>query len=94
MLELVERCDPALEQRAAIDRRLDSLRAAIEKTNAECVLQAGNDLGDGRLGDAELGRGLGHAAGVHDREKNLQVAKAQATADAIFPGGGRHRKFL
>jgi hypothetical protein len=85
---------PTLEQCATIDRRLDPLRTPVEETDAECVLQAGNDFRDGRLGDTEFVGGLGHAAALHDRKKDLQVAKAEAPADAIFRSGGGHREIL
>jgi hypothetical protein len=58
------------------------------------VLQAGDDFRDGRLGDTEFVGGLGHAAAVHDREEDLQVAKAEAPADTIFRSGRGHRKIL
>src|SRR5207244_3582862 len=84
LLEFVECCDPTVEQCATIDRRLDSPGAAVEETNAECLLQAGDDFRDGRLSNAKFAGGLSHAAALHDREKDLEVAKAEAPADAIF----------
>ena len=48
------------------------------------LLQAGDDFRDGRLSNAKFAGGLRHAATLHDREKDLEVAKAEAPADAIF----------
>jgi len=84
LFEFVECCDSTVEQCATIDRRLDSPGAAVEEANAECLLQAGNDFRDGGLSNAKFAGGLGHAAALHDREKDLEVAKAEAAADAIF----------
>jgi hypothetical protein len=36
------------------------------------------------LSNAKFAGGLGHAAALHDREKDLEVAEAKAPADAIF----------
>ena len=94
LFDFVGCCNPTLEQCATINRRFDPTRAAVEKTHVECVLQAGNDFLDGRLSNAEFFGGLGHAATLHDREKNLQVLKTQPPTDAIFGGGPGHRKFL
>src|SRR5437016_14373569 len=44
LFQFIESCDPTLEEGATIDGRLDALGAAVEETNAECVLQAGNDF--------------------------------------------------
>src|SRR5215470_1708735 len=42
LLELVEHRNAALEERAAINRRLNAVRAAIEKLHAERVLEIGD----------------------------------------------------
>ncbi len=84
LFEFVECCDSTIEQCATIDCRLDSSGAAVEETNTECLFQAGDDFRDGRLSNAKFAGGLGHAAALHDREKDLEVAKAKAPADAIF----------
>jgi hypothetical protein len=92
--ELVEGGASAPEQSLAVDRGLDPARAAIEQADAEHLLQSGDDVGHGRLRQPELARRPGHAAGLDDGGQDLQIAKAQAAADAFFGVEFRHRKFL
>ena len=92
--QLVE-CHPAArEQRAGIHRRLDAARAAIEKPRAQSMLQIGDHLRHGWLGNPELYRRLGQAARLHDREEHAQVPQAQASADVIVPVGYLDHKRL
>ena len=59
----------------------DPARRAIEQTGREEVLELGDDFRNGGLREVQLPGGLGHAAGVDDREKDPQVAELQALAD-------------
>lgn len=93
-LRFIECGDPALEKRTAIHGGLSSLRAPVKEADAERVLQAGDDFRNGGLRDAEFGGRLGHAAALHDREENLQVVEAQASAYARFRAKPGHRHSL
>src|SRR5262249_26613620 len=85
LLELVENDGPALEQGAAVDRRLDTLRIAVKQAHAEGMLQIGDHLGDGRLRNAEMCRRLGHAAALHDGEEHVEIAQPETAANLAFP---------
>src|SRR5262249_15176070 len=85
LLELVERDRAALEQGTAIHGRLDALGAAVEQPHAQRMLEVGDDLRNGGLRHPELCGRLGHAAALHDREEDMQVAQPQPTADLALP---------
>ena len=85
LFELVEDHVATIEQGPSVDRRLDALRAAIEKSHPQRVLQVGDRFGNGRLGHAELSGALGHAAALGDRGKDVEVTQLEATADAALP---------
>src|SRR5262249_60714161 len=85
LFELVENGKAAPKQRASVDGRLDALPAAVEQGDAERVLHVGDRSRHGWLRDREPRRGLRHAAGVSDREQNIQIAECEPTADAVIP---------
>jgi hypothetical protein len=83
--QLVEDHAPALDQKPAAFGELDPLRRAIEKRSADSVLQVCHGLGDGRLGQRQVCRRLGHAAQLGDGLQRMQVLEPDAAADAIVP---------
>ena len=48
------------------------------------MLEAGDNVRNGGLSQSELGCGFGHAAALHDREKDLQVPEPQAPTDMVL----------
>ena len=74
-----------------VDRKCDPTRIAIEQTDRKHLLKASDDVRHGGLSEPELVRRLGHAAAVHDREKDLQVPKFKPAADMVFGGNVSHR---
>ena len=73
----------ALEQRAAVLGRLDTLRIAVEKAHADRVFQVRDRSGNGGLsGVQERGR-LAHAAGLHHGHQHVEVVQLHPTSDAI-----------
>jgi hypothetical protein len=48
------------------------------------------------LGHSKMSSALGHAAPVHHREKDMQIAQFEATTETTFPGQDRagHRLSL
>ena len=73
--QFIERGEPVLENGATIERRLDTLPAAFEKTHAERVLQIGNRLRHDRMRNRETLGSLRHAAALHGGEQNVHVAQ-------------------
>src|SRR5262245_57978887 len=78
---VIEDGDAALEQRTAIERRLDALRAAVEQANAEEMFEIGDDLRDDRLRHRELLSGLAHASPLRDRHRDMEVLQLQPMSD-------------
>jgi hypothetical protein len=73
------------QQRAPIGGRFRALRRAVEETHAKCVLEVGNRLRHHRVRDGQaIGRAR-HAAGLHHRQKDMQVAQLEPAADAVAP---------
>ena len=85
LFKFVERGVAASEQSAAVHGGLDASPAAVEQTDLERVFQIGNDLGNGRLRDAQSLRGPRHAAFRRDGCKNVEIAQPQMPSDPIFP---------
>ena len=83
--QFVESGKAAPLERSAIRGRLDALSFAIEQPHAQRVLKVGDDLGHGRLRDAELLGRLGHASDPNDRRKHVEIAQTQAPANLAFP---------
>src|SRR6202008_3449897 len=78
---LVKGREAALEESMAIDRRLDSLRTTVEQFDPDSVLEIGDHLRHAGLRYTEMRGRLGHAAALHDGEKEMQIAQPQAAAD-------------
>ena len=73
------------------------MRSAIDEAGAECALEIGDRLRDGRLSYRQVRRSLRHAAELRDGEQNLQVAQGHAPAHANVGSRGLlhgHKKFL
>jgi hypothetical protein len=68
------------------------LRPAIEQPHTKRVLEVADRLRHRRLRDVELLSRLGHAAPLHDREKDVQIAQPKTSADPALPinRGFRH----
>ncbi len=83
LAQLVENSYSAIEQRATILGRLDTLALAVEQAHAERVLQVGNRFRNVGLGGVQLLRRLPHAAGLHDCHKDVHVLQPDPSADAV-----------
>src|SRR5262245_36785112 len=95
LLQFIKDRDAALEQRVAVDRRLDAERASVEQPDAESMLQIGDHFRYGRLGDAQLLRRLAHAAALDNREKHMQIAQLEPATHLLLPiDPARHRGTL
>jgi len=84
LLQLIECRPSARKQSATVDRGLDPLRIAIKQAHRKHVLKAGDNVRNGGLSQSELGSRFGHTAGLHNREKDLQVPESQASADMLL----------
>src|SRR5262245_4835192 len=59
------------------------------------MLQVGDDLRHGRMGNTEMLGSLGETSRLHDREKHAQVPQPQSASDVIVPIGYlRHKRPL
>ena len=76
----------ALYQRLAVRGRRDAVTTAVEQAQAQRVLHVCNGFRHRGLRHREFGRGLGHAAALHDGHQQMQVAQFEAASDAISPG--------
>src|SRR5262249_28337139 len=85
--QVVERRGRPFDERAAVERRLDTARRAIEQTDAKCQLHSGNRLRHSRLRQCELCRSLSHAAGLRDEIENAQVAQPKPPQRALAEDG-------
>src|SRR5262249_4401161 len=86
--KIVENGRAPLEQGATIERRFDAMRAAIEQAHAEGTFEVGDYLGYDRLCNRKaLGR-LPHAARLHDRQQDIEMAQLETAADLF---GTTHR---
>jgi hypothetical protein len=83
--KVVEGGDAAVEQGTAVHRRLDSMRTAIEKTDADRMFQLPDRLRHYRLGDRKILRRLYHAARLHHGHQYMQVSQLEAAADPVRP---------
>lgn len=84
--QLVEDRRATLEQGATVGRGFYAVAAAIEKPNSEPAFYVGNCPRYCRLGNCELGGGLGHASPPRDDEQDLQVAQFEAPPGLIDGG--------
>jgi hypothetical protein len=83
LTQLVEHRDAALYKRPAIGGGLDPLPAPVEKTHPERMLEIGDGFRNRRLRDTQTANGLSHAAGIDDREENIEVAQFEAVLEAF-----------
>ena len=83
MPEFIEDGDASLDERAAIRRRLDAARPAIEERYAERVLHIGDCPRDGGLGNCKLCGGLRHASGLRHSKKNVQLMQLEVAHAVI-----------
>ncbi len=67
LFQLVESREAAPLEGSAIGGGLYALRLAVEQPYTEGMLEIGNYLGNGWLGNSELLRRLGHASEADDR---------------------------
>ena len=74
-----------IEEGTAVDGWLDAAPAAIQKAHPERLLEAGDGRRHDRLRDGEMVCRLRHAAPLHHREQDMQVAQFEAPADPIGP---------
>src|SRR5262249_5636955 len=85
LFQLIKYDRATLGQCITVQRRLDPPWAPVKKLDTDSGLQVPDCLGNGRLGHAEMRRCLGHTAGLHDREKYVQVPQPKAAADSALP---------
>ena len=83
--QFVECRKTATDEGAPVSRRFDSLRAAVEQRNANCMLKLGNRLRHDRHRDGKLAGRLGHAAGLHDGLEYVEIPQLDAAADPVCP---------
>jgi len=66
------------QERLAVRGEPDAARGAAEQPHAQVPLQAGDALGDGLLGDRQLGGGLGKLPGVADGDERADGLEIHA----------------
>ena len=72
--DLIEHRCGAFDQRAAVQRRLNALRGAVEQANTERVFDLRHRLRHRGLRDRQLCRGLCHAAALRNRQQRIEIA--------------------
>jgi hypothetical protein len=72
-------------ERNAVCGRHDPAPAAVQESNAECVFQLNNRLGNGGLGDVEPFGRFAHAPCFNNGQQNIEVAQLQSTLGALVP---------
>jgi hypothetical protein len=83
--QIIERSHAALEQRIAIYRWLNTVRASIQEADADGSLQLADCLRHRRLLNSQLRCGFRHAARFNNGKKDVQIPQAQAPPDPILP---------
>ena len=81
LLELIKGIEPAIEQRAAVNGRLDPALTSIEQADSKGIFEIGNGLRYRRLGHGKLRGSLSHAAAARDRNQDIQVPKIEMAAE-------------
>ena len=66
------------QERLPVDGELGSARRAGEQPHPEVLLQRGDALGDGLLGDRQIGGGLGELARVRDGDEGAHGIEIHA----------------
>ena len=77
-LDLLEPRAHGVEQALARRRRRDAARGAGQEPHAQPGLHPANGVAQRRLGNAELGRGLGEAALARDRHESQEIIEIAA----------------
>src|SRR6202040_647453 len=72
-------------QGAAVERRLDALRAAVEQPHAERLLEAGDRSRDDRARDRQAVGGPRHVALLDHGHEDVEVVRVEAATDAVRP---------
>ncbi len=67
----------AVKERAVASRARTPC-PALQKLEAERILEAANESGHGGLGDFEEPRSFGEAAGLHDRVESFNLPRVKA----------------
>ena len=81
LLELVEGIEPAIEQRAPVNGRLDPALTSIEQADTERIFEIGNGFRYRGLGHGKLRGSLSHAAAARDRHQDIQIPKIEMAAE-------------
>ena len=85
LLQLVEGRTAAVQQGAAVNRRLDAARGAIQQFCPNRVLQVGDQLRHRWMRHSEVGSRFCKTAVLHDREEHMQIPQLQAPANVTVP---------
>src|SRR5215211_6517651 len=83
--QLVEDDDAALQERAAIERRLHALWTTIKQRHAEGAFQVRDGLRYDRPRNREALGSLAHVAVLGDGHEDVEVARPKPATDAAFP---------
>src|SRR4051812_11314853 len=81
LTKIVENGYAAVQQRAAIFRRLDALRTAVEQAHAEGVLEVCDGPGNCRLGCVQLSCRHAHTAGLNHGHQYMQIVELEAASN-------------
>jgi hypothetical protein len=75
----------AFQHGAAVNRRRDAARTAVEQPCAESVLQVGDELRHRGMRHAKVGGRLCQTSMLHDSEEDVQVPQPQSAANVVVP---------
>ena len=75
------------QERLPVDGELGAARGAGEQPHAEVPLQRGDALGDGLLGDRQLGGGLLELPGVRDGDEGAHGVEVHAADPSCTTAG-------
>ena len=85
LAQFVENHRPAVEKRAPVLGRFDTLPATIQQPSANRMLQLRDRSGNGGLGGIEALRCLSHAARFHHDHENVKVVQLEAASNTGSP---------
>ena len=85
MAQFVEGGAAAVEKNVPEQRGCDATSAAVEQPSPQGGFEIGNHLRYGRLGNAELHRGLGDASQLNHGREGMQVVQTYAATDPRIP---------
>src|SRR5262249_34852625 len=83
--EFVEDRNAALEQGAAVERRRNALRAAVEQRHTQYVFEFCDRLRHNRTRDREMFGRLRHISLFDHGHEHVKVARPEASTDAVGP---------